>query len=159
AVLPELAGLHAQLGNHADAAVCWLNAIWDHESPPPYWYWGWLQAEKKLGRVLQSEDQGRELIAAAPTPQTVRVLAAMTVWLAREPAALGELAGPVRLMLETHEEWLPFRAAWLAQTALAQSTRGDTLALARARDRLNERLYHNGLSLERDVPAFLRFAG
>ena len=159
AVLPELAGLNAQLGNQADAAVCWLNAIWEHEDPPPYWVWGWLQAEKKLGRVLQLDDQSSQLANAAPTPYTIRVLAAMTVWLAREPGALSGVAGHARLTLEMHEAWLPVRAAWLAHVALARATGGDTLALARARDRLNERLYHHGLNLERDVPAFLRFAG
>ena len=159
AVLPELAGLHAQLGNHADAAVCWINAIWDHDDPPPYWFWGWLQAEKKLGRVLLTEGKWPELLDANPTPHNVRVLAATTVWQATQPVAIGELAGRVRLVLEAHEEWLPVRAAWLAQASLARTAGGDALALARARDRLNERLYHQGLSLERDVPGFLRFAG
>src|SRR4029077_6178796 len=40
-LLPELAGLHAQQGNSADAAICWLNALWEKEDAPDYWWWGW----------------------------------------------------------------------------------------------------------------------
>src|SRR5260221_1320100 len=146
AVLPELARLHAQFGNHADAAVCWLNAIWDHDAPPPHWLWGWLQAEKKFGRVLASDDPRSQLASAVHSPSTIRVLAAMTVWLARQPAALGECAGQVRLVLEAHEEWLPVRAAWLAQLALARATGGRHFAPTPPPDPVNGRPYHNRLS-------------
>jgi hypothetical protein len=47
----------------------------------------------------------------------------------------------------------------MAWAHLAQLSRGDVLALARARDRLLERLYTNGLRPEQDLPSFLRFAG
>jgi hypothetical protein len=53
---------------------------------------------------------------------------------------------------------LPVRAAWLAQQALAGLSGGDELALQRTRDRLFERLGPRGLSLELDVPSFLRSA-
>src|SRR5262249_34866383 len=45
---------------------------------------------------------------------------------------------------------------WLALARLAQ---GDVLALARARDRILERLFVNGLSSRQDLPAFLRWSG
>jgi hypothetical protein len=54
---------------------------------------------------------------------------------------------------------LPVRACWLAWYHLTQLLDGDELALARARDRLLERLFHNGLRSEQDLPSFLRFAG
>ncbi len=51
------------------------------------------------------------------------------------------------------------RVAWLAWSALATLSRGDVLTLARARDRLLERLHQNGLSRDLDMPYFLRFTG
>jgi hypothetical protein len=65
----------------------------------------------------------------------------------------------VQRYLEKHEKLLPVRACWLAWYHLAQLLDGDELALARARDRLLERLFHNGLRPEQDLPTFLRFAG
>jgi hypothetical protein len=67
--------------------------------------------------------------------------------------------GRVQRLLEEHESALPVRSAWLAHVALARLSGGDVVGLARTRDRLLERLYQNGLSLDLDVPAFLRFAG
>ena len=61
--------------------------------------------------------------------------------------------------LEAHENLLPVRAAWLAWVSLGKLSRGDVLALARARDRLLERLFQSGLSPDRDLPSFLRFTG
>ena len=158
--LPELAGLHAQLGNAADAAICWLNAIWQQNEPPELLLWGWLQAEKKLSRLLFNENDLAQLVETTPSSGSVRLLAASVVWQAtRQPEALAELLGPICSLLEAHEEWLPARAAWLAQMSLARISHGDVLALARCRDRLAVRLAPNGLSLELDVPAFVRFSG
>src|SRR5207237_4147894 len=65
----------------------------------------------------------------------------------------------VQRFLEQHEKMLPVRAHWLAWSHVVKLSRGDVLALARARDRLLERLYNNGLRPEQDLPSFLRFAG
>ena len=51
------------------------------------------------------------------------------------------------------------RAAWLAALGLHRLAGGDVLGLARARDRLLERLFHTGLRPEQDLPSFLRFSG
>jgi hypothetical protein len=64
----------------------------------------------------------------------------------------------VQHFLEKHEHLLPVRAVWLAWTHLVQLSQGDVLAIARARDRLMERLYQDGLRAERDLPSFLRFS-
>lgn len=159
---PQLAGAHADLGQFTDAAACWLNALWELETPPPLWLRGWLQAEKMLSRVPLLEDDLQMLLDLPPSPASVRTLAAWVVWLAsqndRAPALI---AGARRIQhrLESYERWLPVRAAWLAQCCLTRLARGDVLALARTRDRLLDRLYHHGLSLEQDVPSFLRFGG
>ncbi|MFL5340170.1 MAG: hypothetical protein ACJ8F7_08455, partial [Gemmataceae bacterium] len=159
-LLPELAGLHAQLGYAGDAAICWLNAIWDADEPPDFWIWGWLQSEKKLSRVLFGENELPRLVAATPSPSSVRLLAAAVTWHAKKsPGVLADQLGEFRLLLECHEDWLPVRSAWLAHAALATVADGDVLALARTRDRLAARLIQNGLSLELDVPSFVRFSG
>src|SRR5207249_2793326 len=55
------------------------------------------------------------------------------------------------------ESKLGVRAAWLAALALARLAGGDLLGLARARDRLLDRLLAHGHSGELDLPGFLRF--
>jgi hypothetical protein len=65
----------------------------------------------------------------------------------------------VQRFLETHEKLLPVRCTWLAWRSLVQLSKDDVLTLARARDRLLERLFHNGLRPEQDLPSFLRFSG
>src|SRR5262249_11051442 len=97
-----------------------------------------------------------------PTAADVRALAAYVVWATRQktpPAALVERLNPVQRFLEAHEKLLPVRAVWLAWSHLVQLSSGDVLALARARDRLLERLFQNGLRPELELPGFLRFAG
>ena len=162
ALLPELAAANAQLGHLTDAAACWLTAIWQHPAPPRYWLWGWLQVEKKLGRAPFDEHNLRALVEMTPSPGSVRMLAASVVWLSGQQSPsqpLCEHAGAIRALLEACEPWLPIRAVWLAQLGLTRAAGGDALALARTRDRLNERLYQTGLSVELDLPSFLRFAG
>jgi len=161
AIWPELAGLHAQLDQPAEAALCWLNALWDREAPPAFWYRGWLQAEKHASRILFDEKDLLSLLETTPSPSSMRLLAAVVVWLAQNepPRELSTFGATIRLLLIMHESWLPVRAAWLVQCSLSRLAGGDDLALAQARDRLLERLAPKGLSLELDVPAFLRFAG
>ena len=99
---------------------------------------------------------------AEPATADLRALAAYLTWAACQeppPAALTPRLGPVSRFLEAHERLLPVRAVWLAWSHLRRLSGGDVLALARARDRLLERLYHNGLRPEQDLPSFLRFAG
>src|SRR5205823_5963567 len=95
-----------------------------------------------------------------PAVADLRALAAYLVWAAgRAPPALTDRLNDVRRFLEAHERLLPVRAAWLAWAHLARLSGGDVLALARARDRLLERLFQNGLRPEQDLPGFLRYAG
>src|SRR6185503_303060 len=57
---------------------------------------------------------------------------------------------------DRHDENLDVRSLWLARLSLSRLGGGDPLVLARARDAVLARL-HRGLSVERDVPRFLRF--
>ena len=60
---------------------------------------------------------------------------------------------------EKYESYMPVRTTWLMWRAFARMSGDDVLALARARDRLLERLFQQGLVPEHDLPAFLRVAG
>ena len=160
----ELAAAYNTAGSHADAALCWLNALWG--GPPdtsvPLWAWGWLRSEAKAARQEVKVIDPGPWLAVAPGPGTTRAMAAWVVWASLQaptPAALADRGPELQGRLEANEHWLPVRAAWLARSALARAGRGDVLALARTRDRLAERLLAAGLSLELDTPSFLRFAG
>lgn len=183
ALWPTLANLNAALGQTEEAGVCWANALWGQDAVSEEWAWNWFRTEAAAvpmrsdkaarhrswasristaagkGREIAGEDLDRLLALAEPAAADLRALAAYVVWsAAREstPPAILQRLNQVQRLVEANEKLLPVRAAWLAWVHL---TRGDVLALARARDRLLERLYHNGLRPEQDLPSFLRFAG
>ncbi|HWG45003.1 MAG TPA: hypothetical protein VN688_19695 [Gemmataceae bacterium] len=115
-----------------------------------------------VSREVKGEDLDLLLQSNEPAAADVRALAAYLVWSASRnprPAALMQRLQTVQRFLEKHEKLLPVRACWLAWYHLVQLLDGDVLALARARDRLLERLFHGGLRPEQDLPSFLRFAG
>lgn len=158
----ELAAAYDAAGNPADAAVCWLNALWGQPQPSPLLAWGWLRAEARAARPEVRVIDPAPWLAASPGPGTTRAMAAWVVWASLQsptPSALADRGPELQARLEAHEHWLPVRAAWLAWSALARVGRGDVLGLARTRDRLAERLFADGLSIELDTPSFLRFAG
>jgi hypothetical protein len=188
ALWPELAARYAALRGHGeDAALCWLNALWEQKAASPAWAWAWLRTEALAGvpryetghkpvrswlsslssdgrpHELPGEDLDRLLKTKQEelTTNHMMALAAYLVWATRRtpPPALVERLQPMQRFLEAHERLLPVRGVWLAWSHLAQLSGGDVLALARARDRLLERLFHNGLRPEQDLPGFLRFAG
>jgi hypothetical protein len=179
---PELATAYASLNRAGDAAVCWLNAVWENDWPRPDWARGWLRAEARLPRGRGDEADPSFWLDGPPSPAAARAVAASVVFAAADrqaagsrqeaaknedsssstPSAHGLLPadlGRVQRLLEEHESALPVRGAWLAHVALARLSGGDVVGLARTRDRLLERLYQHGLSLDLDVPGFLRFAG
>jgi cellulose synthase operon protein C len=164
AMWPDLAAAYDSVGNHPDGAVCWLNALWNEEKNAPpnaaMYSWGWLRSEAKAARPELKPGDPSPWLSLPPNPGTTRVLAAWITWANRQatlPEGYAEWAPRIQARLDAHGHWLPIRALWLARTALA--ARGDVLSLARSRDALAERLLGQGLSLELDVPTFLRFAG
>jgi hypothetical protein len=184
---PELARVNAALEDVEEAGICWMNSLWGQEAPSPEAAWKWFRIEASavppadgarprgrswVSRVLTSSggtsrELAREELALLlgkeePATADLRALAAYLVWAARRgqpPQALVDNLNAIQRFLETHERRLPVRATWLAWTHLALLSHGDVLALARARDRLLERLFQNGLRPEQDLASFLRSAG
>jgi cellulose synthase operon protein C len=183
AMWPQLASLNAAADAPEEAGICWLHALWGAENINEEWVWQWFCAEAvgvplrpergwlnrswashlsmatNKGRDIAVEDLEKLTALAEPAAADVRGLAAYVVWALRRespPKAIQNCLNVLHRFLEAHENLLPVRAAWLVWSHLS---RGDVLTLARARDRLLERLFHVGLRPEQDLPAFLRFAG
>jgi hypothetical protein len=162
ALWPAMGRLNQALGVPTDAAVCWVNALWEDVEAAPARALAWARAEyPKLGRDIPAAELDRLLAHTHPGPAELRRLAAFVVLAGHQdaPAALVERLGRIQRFLETHEHLLPVRAVWLAWASLARLAHGDVLGLARARDRLLERLFAHGLRPDVDLPAFLRFSG
>jgi hypothetical protein len=183
---PQLAALNMQLASE-DGGICWTNALWERdEQAVRAWAWNWFLTEAQIvaskydgkssvrpwvyrvfgpnakTRDIPAEDLDKLLNNNEPTAVDVRAFAAYICFMAVQPtpaAAFVQRLPQISRFLETNEKLLPIRSVWLAWVHLTQLSRGDILALARARDRLLERLYHSGLRPEQDLPGFLRFAG
>jgi hypothetical protein len=171
----EMARVNAALEQPTDASICWTHLLWESDELDPDLLREWLECESAT-KVLdaaagsdapRSETLGFDIhefdeLLTAPRPSLAAAgrLAALLAWLAGSGEPCGWLAGrfgSLQVLLEQCEPALPVRTIWLAWRAFAALSGGDVLALARARDRLLERLYASGLSPDRDLPAFLRF--
>jgi cellulose synthase operon protein C len=97
-------------------------------------------------------------LLAMEDPPRDHVRAFAVLLIAEEDPTLRELAQDASLWLDRYDAVLDIRTSWLARVALSRLVGGDRLGLARARDRLLARI-HRGLSMERDVPSFMRRAG
>lgn len=159
---PEMARLNTALNHGPDAAVCWLNALWEADTPPAEWAGLWLRAEQMAPSDVDGAIIDRLLALDDPTVGDVRLLVACILG-ATAFGTGAELLGPrlarLQQFLEKYEGRVGIRAAWMAWLNLARLSAGDVLALARARDRLLERLLTRGLEPEQDLPTFLRYAG
>jgi hypothetical protein len=163
ALWPGLGAANAGEGSRAEAAVCWLNALWDADPPPAEWLAGWARAEwPATAGAVKADEFDRRLANPAPSQEDSRAVVAGFLACAGQdpvPAWLTPRLPAVQAYLEKHEGTLPVRAVWLAGYRLSQLAGADVLGLARVRDRLLQRLLEQGLQAERDLPGFLRFAG
>ena len=90
------------------------------------------------------------------------LVAAYLSWAASQetaPEAAKQRLGELNQWLQQQEKNLPVRAAWMAWCAMYQLSGRDELLLARARDRLLERLFNQGLTPEFDMAGFMRTGG
>jgi len=157
ALLLEMADLNARLDRPADASACWAMAVWGWEVPPAEVVDAWAEATRRP--IAEPADLDRLLGAEAPAADALRALAVGLIQAGfggRDWPALAGRLGRIPHFLEGHEARLPARVAWLAWLAITRLSGGDVLALARARDRLLERLHQGGLRPDLDLPGFLR---
>jgi hypothetical protein len=186
ALWPEMAALNARLGSIDDAGVCWMNALWAGgemlAAPALAWFraeaqavpvrseagwpkgrtWATAAALAPRGAPVEAAHLDLLLNLKEPSSADVRALAAYVFWTScqkQPPEPLLKRLGPVGHFLEAHGQSIPVRAVWLASLGLHRLSGGDALGLARARDRLLERLFRNGLRPEQDLASFLRFSG
>ena len=151
------------MGDATEASVCWLNALWDTDPPPAEWLAGWVRSEMPgASGTIKADEFDKRLDNPTVMVSDARAVIASFLWLASHnpvPEWLTKRLPRVQKYLETHERAIPVRAVWLAGFRLAQIAGHDVLGLARVRDRLLLRLFEEGLSAERDLPSFLRYAG
>jgi hypothetical protein len=158
----DLAGIYAATGNAADAAVCWMNAVWEAPSPGAALLEQWLAAERRAARLGDQSGGLDRWLSEPARPGLARVVAAYTAWAGFSPTPPAEFPGALRRILaflDQRFEDLPVRAAWLARLAATHLCDGDVLGLARWRDRVLSRLSDRGPGLDLDEPSFLRFHG
>lgn len=156
---PELAQEYQALSRPGDAAVCWLNALWEVQDTSVSWQW--LRSEMMAIPGAGGEVDLRRWLGEPLTPAIIRLLAAYANWAAEQvppPDQFVESLQQIQTLLNDHDDWLPVRAAWLAQVAFSRVAGGDPVGLARTRDRLLRRLLENGLSADLDLPPAIRFS-
>jgi hypothetical protein len=156
----ELASVYGATGKPHDAAVCWVNAIWESDPPPPGWLEQWFLCECRAAKLPPTARPDRWLSEPGRF-ESARVLAGYCTAAAHlaPPSELAADLPRVLAFLDAHADALPVRAAWLARFALTRLCDGDALGLARWRDRLLGRLRDRGPGLDLDSPSFLRFHG
>jgi hypothetical protein len=160
---PELATAYTGAKKPMDAAICWLDALWDADPLPPQWLAGWARSElPDAGSTIRADEFDRLLNHTGTGMEDARKVVAAFLWLASQqpvPAWLLTRLPAVQKYTEAHDGLLPVRAVWLVGYRLAQLSGADVLGLARVRDRLLQRLLREGLQAQHDLPTFLRYEG
>jgi tetratricopeptide (TPR) repeat protein len=152
-LLDRLARVYARLGRRRDAGLCFSRAVWEAgPGDAQARLDAWIAAD--LGGVEVDAGLARALELSTPTQDDVRLVAALAV--RAGPEVENELAR-VQRWLDDHDGELDTRTLWLARVGLAGLVGGDARGLAHARDRILSRLA-GGLTVERELPAFLRLA-
>ena len=149
ALWARMAPLNHRLGRAHDAAMGWARVAWEGDTSVMA---SWRDSERATSHGVTLPTL---LALDAPTRDHVRLVAVLLQTDAEEAHAHLHEASR---WLDLHDDVLDVRTAWLARVALSARSGGDRLGLARARDRILAKI-HRGLSLERDVPSFLRRAG
>lgn len=169
----DMARTNSALKLNTEAGLCWAHVFWESAELDGELSVEWFEVESRLWKsrdAFQAESSAEATLdgmLSSKNPAPI-ALSSLVVWLqmqttdsarsgSRELIA-GRL-GTIQHFLEKFESLLPSRTCWLAWCAFAKLSGGDVLSLARARDRLLERLFQHGLMPDRDVPGFLRAQG
>jgi cellulose synthase operon protein C len=168
----ELAQANAELQLSSESGICWGHAFWETTETDDLPNLGkeWFTSESRLWEDSSSFASGSVssaklksvLQSKNATPIVVNSFASWLIWHAQQEqpsSTLVDQLGKVQEFLERSESQLSIRSTWLTWCAFSKVSGGDVLALARARDRILERLFQNGMTPDRDVPSFLRASG
>jgi hypothetical protein len=160
ALWPELAAWNAEVGNLDEAALCWLNALWEADLIPPHWVSRWYGAEWGVPAHQVSDEALLAALGADGQPrERFRRLLPYLLWAGTQPAPPSPLArqhGALAAALEGHEGQLPVRAAWLAWRCLARDWPDRWPRLQEVRLRLLTRLSAQGLDPVANLPTLVR---
>lgn len=162
ALWADLAEVYSVGRRPAEAALGWLNAIWDSPSPPAAWFDGLVRDETLAARRPLGEHNWNAWLEEPVSIPTIRLAAAHLIHAASGLSTEWGFQSHLPNLLhaiDSVENDLPVRLVWLARLAASAFAGGDALALARSRDAIFKRLSRSGPALDRDAPAFLRFAG
>jgi len=163
ALWPALARANAGAGDAAEAAICWVNAMWERETPDVELVRGWFRTEHP-GRATPPAAEELDALLRSQNPDRIEVRRAASAVLACAaldpvPDWLRPRLPAIQQYLEANDGKLPVRAVWLLALEIASLSGADVLGLARVRDRILGRLLDSGLNAETDLPFFLRTAG
>ena len=76
----DLAVVYGATGNVADAAVCWMNAVWETENPANEWLEQWFAAECRAAKLNEQSGGLDRWLSEPGRPSVGRVVAAYTAW-------------------------------------------------------------------------------
>jgi hypothetical protein len=160
ALWPELAWLNAQLGRDDEAAVCWLNALWEADQPRSL-VQAWARSElQDSSSSLAKEGMAPPVLPDEPTERDARKLSAFLLWAVSRPRLSESLADSVKQALATFERVesvLPLRAVWLVWQGVGRVVPEVGSLLSSVAERLLRRL-QGGLDARSELPACLQTA-
>jgi cellulose synthase operon protein C len=148
----RLAEMYSKVQRPRDAGMAWAHALWEAEGEEALRLarrWAdtsGVRFEAALAVTAPNVEQTRGTVAhllAAALERNATVAARVTDWVG---------------FLDRFNEDLDVRSHWLGRFAVSRLSGGDSLGLARARDRVLARV-QSGLSMDRDVPRLLRVMG
>ncbi|MFO0601030.1 MAG: hypothetical protein U0228_37320 [Myxococcaceae bacterium] len=147
----RLSEMYARVQRPRDSGMAWAHAVW--EAPDG-------DALGIARRWAATSGVRLDSVLTQPSPnveQTRGAVAHLLVAALENNAAVAARVTDWVSFLDKFSEDLDVRSYWLGRFATSRLAGGDTLGLARARDRVLTRV-GAGLSLDRDVPRLLRIA-
>jgi hypothetical protein len=166
----DMANLHVEIGREQDsrdAGLCFVRSLWELPTDASIRQSSiWRNAESKMGNVRETGKSGNAfrnlnkiMEVKNPSRDDVRAVTSILYSEAVSNSQSLDMTNihKVQVWMDKYDDNLDVRSLWLSRLALSRLSGGDKLTLARARDRVLNKLSRS-LSLERDVPTFLRFA-
>lgn len=155
ALWPRLIEAYQHVGAHSEALLGRLALLW-FDATGPGFAQQWLAAESRQWTASALDE------ALAQLPSSASALIAFVAYavdIPTVPSWFSTRIARIQARLLEFEDRLPVRAVWFAHLQLSRLVGGDTLGIARLRDRMLVRLHQAGLVFGHDVPAFVGSAG